>query len=84
VPVHGSVTAEGVLADLPGWSVVHDQPGIYRLVGPATGVVDDVPLWDAAADVTITPEGAGITEVRFTLDSEPVDTRFSFVGSVEG
>jgi hypothetical protein len=78
VVVTGSVTVDGTVTDAPGWTVTHAFPGVYRVAGPASGVVLDVPIWAQPADVAIVPVGGGASDIRFVLDGRPVDTRFSF------
>ena len=80
VEVKGAVTLVGGIVSAPGWTVTHPAIGTYELSGPAGARVLDVPTWDTPADVTILPGGGSSTEVRFTLDGDPVDTAFSFVG----
>ena len=80
VEVKGSVTLLGDLVSAPGWTAAHPGIGVYELRGPVGAHVLDVPTWDTPADVTILPTGGGSSEVRFTLDGDPVDTAFSFVG----
>jgi hypothetical protein len=62
----------------PGWTVAHVFPGVYRVAGPPAGTVLDVPLWDQPADVAIVPVGGGVSDIRYILNGQPVDTRFLF------
>lgn len=80
--VRGEVSAAGALSAPTGWRADHLDTGRYRLAAPADEADVDVPIWNAAADVTIVPLGAGATEIRFRRGGSPLDVDFSFVAIV--
>lgn len=77
--VDGGVSATGAGALPAGWTVAHPFPGYYVLRAPVPSPDLDVRTWDTAgAEVAIAPIGGGAVEVRFLLDGQPVDSRFTW------
>jgi hypothetical protein len=82
--VHGMVDRSGlIVSGADGWRVVHDEPGRYRLEFDGTDPRVEIERWDAVADVTVVPLGDGAGMIRFTNDTGPVDTSFSFTAIVD-
>ena len=79
--VTGAVAEDGSGVVPAGWVVEHPVPGFYVVRAPASVSNDlDVATWDAPADVSVTPVGAGAVEIRFTAadGGQPVDARFTW------
>ena len=65
-----------------GWTVTHPAPGVYELAFGASDARIELDRWDAVADVTVTPIGAGTGLILFTDATGPVDSTFSFTAIV--
>jgi hypothetical protein len=82
--LHGHVEWDGTTPDAATWRVHRSATGEYRVDFDGDDVQLDVERWDAVADATVIPMGDGADIVRFTNDTGPVDTSFSFTAIVGG
>lgn len=80
--VHGRVGWDGAVSGASGWTAQRISTGEYRLQFHGDDVQLDLDRWDAVADATVVPMGAGADTVRFTSDTGLVDTSFSFTAIV--
>jgi hypothetical protein len=80
--VRGRIESDGTVADAQAWTVHRSAIGEYHVQFPGDDVQLEIDRWDAVADATVLPMGDGADIVRFTNDTGPVDTSFSFTAIV--